>query len=179
MALLKKNKQPSNAQSQSPATPKAGGPSLNPADEQAQEKYNRFVMAGVKAVTAAVDDLMPVLEQEGDPAQNLAQATLLIVPEIQQQAQVPMDALLQGAIEIMNNIAEFGKEADIIPTDEATMNRAAQVIIPQLLDQFGTGEDMAAFMAMAGSVSKQDAERIGAQQTEFANQGVEYGTNQG
>lgn len=149
------------------------GLDLPQADEQAQEQYNRFVLAGVKAVTAASDDLRQLLQTEGDPAQALAQATLTIAPDLYMKAKnVPKDAFYQGSLEIMKNIAEFGK--DIIPTDDATMNRAGQFVMEELLDQFGDEQDYAALMGFVGSVDPEEAEKIGSQQEEYAN-----GFNQG
>jgi hypothetical protein len=147
-------------------------------DDKEQELYNRFVLAGVKAITASSDQIMQMLQQKGDPAEFLSKATLTVVSEIyaKMKSMISKDILFQGSIEILKNVAQFGKDSNIIPTDDAVMNRAAQFLFEDLLDQFGDDQDYQDLMDYVGSVDPEEAERMGAEQEQYA-MGYDDGAN--
>ena len=109
-----------------------------------QEKYDKFVMSGIKVISDKTEDILNMLKQgEENPANSIAKVTFTIVIALDEKAggNIPGDIMLHGSAEILENIAEMANEAGIFNVDETLQNKAAQELVIMLADQYGWDEN--------------------------------------
>lgn len=151
-----------------PTPGKKGPMDLPAADDAVQEQYDNFVAAGLKVISAMTDDLMAIV-QSSSPAEGLATAALTVVSAVQERSgPVPSDALFQAGIEIMRHVAEFAVKSGLWEENTAELNKAAQIVVTELLEEFGDEKDVAAMINMVSEVDPETAEQIGAEQSSYA-----------
>lgn len=146
-----------------------GAESDEPTPEE-QAQYEKVVMAGIKVLTEATDQVMQMLQAGADnPPQALADATWTIMTALDEKAGGNIDEgiLIAAGGEVMQNVGEFANEGQVFAVDEKVLNQGWQIIMQRLSDEYGI--DWGAEMGpMIQSMDQAQLEQIVAQQQQYA-----------
>lgn len=106
---------------------------------QEQQQYERMVLAGVQTVADEnmSKGLVGIMKQIEQPEEGLAEATALVVGEIDSRGDFPETVILPAAGEILQNVAELAKSAKIYELDQSTVQGAADVLSLKLAEMYG------------------------------------------
>jgi hypothetical protein len=74
-----------------------------------------------------------------DPARAIADYTQILIGQLDDASggMIPEEVILPAAGELIENVSELAKAADIFPVDEAVMQLAMQMLIPPLAAEYG------------------------------------------
>lgn len=121
------------------------GPETGEADSetptpQEQDQYNRIVLAGVKILSQAADQIIALLQKQANaPAKALGETTWTIMSAVDEKGGGQFDpaVLLMAGAEVMQNVGEFAKEGGVFEVDEALINKAWQLVMVRFETEFG------------------------------------------
>jgi hypothetical protein len=149
-----------------PAAPASSG--VNP---QQQEAYDNVVMAGMKILfenKKTSEGIVKRLKADKDkPAKALADTAAMLMLQLDQQAkgEIPEEVILPAAIELLEQTSELADSMGLFPIDDAVLNRAGQLMVTNLAEQYGTTpEDIQELM---GTMNEQELQVIEQEQGNF------------
>lgn len=142
------------------------------ADGAEQDQYDRVVMAGMKIMfdnDKTRDKIEKRLEADkGNPAKTLSDTAAMIMVQLDQQTggEIAETVVLPAATEILEQLSEFADSLGMFEIDDAVLNRAGQLLVENLSEQYGVGpEDAQALMA---SFSPEQLKQVEEEQGNFA-----------
>lgn len=117
-----------------------------PATDDEQSQYERLVLAGSQILFSPETSpkIVKMMQTMADkPDQALAAVAVLIVTQLDEQSggQIPEELILPPVAEFIEQAAELASNAKVFEVDEAVMNRAAQIAIEKLADQYGVSQE--------------------------------------
>ena len=103
-----------------------GGDEDSTVSPEEQQQYDQFVTNGMSMAydEEMMPDLLRSIEGDGDPAEGLGNTVAMIVLRLEDSAkesgvEISGDVMYHGAVELVEQLAEFGEEAGILEnTDE-------------------------------------------------------------
>ena len=131
-----------------------------PAPEE-QEIYERVVLAGVKVINESAEQFLKMLQAGGEnPAQSMADATWLLMSQIDEQSdgEIDEEILLAAGAEVLENIGELANEAGLFAVDKGLLNQSYQLIVARFAEEFG-----ADFSDLEGEIAATDEKTLMAQ----------------
>jgi hypothetical protein len=153
------------------AAPESAAPASSGVDPQMQEAYDKVVMAGMKILfenKKTSKGIVSRLKADKDkPAKALSDTAAILMIQLDQQAggKIPEEVILPAAIELLEQTSELADSLGLFPIDDAVLNRAGQLMVANLAEQYGTTpEDI---QEMMGSVNEQELQMIEQEQGNF------------
>jgi hypothetical protein len=144
-----------------------------PATQQEQEAKDQVVMAGYKILFEDDKTHDQAIKKLGlgasNPAQAIADYTkdLIIGLDDSSGGTIPEEVILPAAGELIENVSELVKAANLFPVDEAVMNHAMQLMLPPLAEQYGVG--MEEIQELMSTMDEGTLEQVRANQEGYAN----------
>lgn len=115
-----------------------------------QQQYEQVVLAGIKMMTDASDQIGEMLQSQADnPPQALATIGVLIGEKILQATggELPPVMYYEAMAEILQNVGQFANDSNIFKVDQNIIGLAGQLMFEQLIDKAGINmEDLAILM---------------------------------
>ena len=159
---------------QEPQQPQqAAAPESSELTPEQQGQYDKVVMAGMKILFD--DEKMSksiVTRMKSDsknPAKALAETVSMLVIQLDKQSgdKIPEEIILPAATELLEQTAELADSLKLFPIDDAVLNRAGQMMVQILAENYGaTPEDAEQLMA---NVPPEELKRIEEEQGNFAS----------
>jgi hypothetical protein len=169
--------QDAQVQPQGGQAPAAGAemPGQDQATPEEQEQYERVVLAASEVLYNEKTS-GPILQmlQEGadDPAQAIGQVAVMVLAQLDDKSNgtIPEMVIVPAAAEIVELVAELGQAQGLFQVDEAILNRAGQVMMIGVGEQYGI--DPQEIQALMESMDPAEVEQMRAQQDAYANAGA-------
>lgn len=161
--------------------PLAGKPEQQPPEQQQsgeeqaspeeQEAFERIGLAVQKILyeDGVHEQIMQMLQAGLDtPAETLAQTAMMLFKRVDEEAggKIPESVIIQGAIQVMEMLADMLKDTGTMEVDEQTMTKAAQLMIAQIIKMYDIDPEDA-YGLMAG-MGKDQLNQIVQQQQQIA-----------
>jgi len=155
-----------------PQGPDMGG---EQATAEEQEAYERVVLAAAKVLhdDPTNQQVMQMLETgaQGDPAQALAEVVTVVITQLDEQSggTIPGEVIIPASAEVLSMASELAESAGLFQADEATLQRAVQMMQANVGEAYGIDPDE--LQAMIAEIDPGTLESLVAEQSAIAQTG--------
>jgi hypothetical protein len=137
-----------------------------------QDAYDRVVMAAMKVLFDEESTQKEIVEQLkagiNNPAKSISDTSLMIITQLDRKSgnNIPNAVILHAAAEILEQVSELAKSADLFPVDAAVMGHAAQLMVVDLAEEYGVNPDEV--KGIMSSIGQEELKQIEGEQGNFA-----------
>ncbi len=139
--------------------------------EAEQVNYEKIVLAASEILydEKSSRGVTKMLKAGDDPARSIANVTVMIMTQLDEKSggTIPEEVILPAATEVVELVAELGVAQKIFEVDEAMVNRAAQLMVVSMADEYNV--EMEDIQGMMAGVDPTKFEPMRKQQDAYAN----------
>ena len=133
-------------------------------DSNLQDVYDNVVLAGMKVLFDNKKTNEGIVERltadKANPAKALSDTAAMLMIQLDQQAggSIPEEVILPAAIELLEQTSELADSLGLFLIDDAVLNRAGQLMVTNLAEQYGTTPEEV--HELMGTMNEQELQMI-------------------